>query len=138
KPMYFLEPDREDHRGRLRAFYSDLVARAPGALARSQEGLVAALQKDTARSAETYATWRAVFNARGDRRAAARVAARLRDQGQLPRWSGLRERVVASAGARGVGGVARPAREPGEEARPPGEVHRGHDPECPRAFGEAR
>ena len=85
KPMYFLVPDLEDYRGRLRGFYFDLVARAPGAVVRSQDELVTALDEDASQHAEKYAAWRAVFNARDDGRAAERVVARLIDQGLLPR-----------------------------------------------------
>lgn len=85
KPMYFLVPDLEDYRGRLRGFYFDLVARAPGAIVRSQDELVATLDEDVSQFAEKYAAWRAVFNARDDGRAAERVVARLIDQGLLPR-----------------------------------------------------
>jgi CDP-glycerol glycerophosphotransferase (TagB/SpsB family) len=84
KPMYFLVPDMEHYRGKLRGFYFDLAARAPGPLVRSQAELVAALQEgDATEFAGRYAWWRATFNARDDGQAAARVVSRILDQGYL-------------------------------------------------------
>lgn len=80
KPMYFLVPDMEHYRGKLRGFYFDLAAHAPGPVVRSQDELVAALGGDPARYAERYERWREKFNARDDGRAAERVVARILDQ----------------------------------------------------------
>ncbi|WP_396655080.1 CDP-glycerol glycerophosphotransferase family protein [Microbacterium sp.] len=80
KPMYFLVPDLEHYRGRLRGFYFDLGRSAPGPLVRTQQELVDAIQDDSAAYADRYESWRAVFNARDDGRAAERVVARLLDQ----------------------------------------------------------
>jgi CDP-glycerol glycerophosphotransferase len=78
--MYFLVPDLEHYRGRLRGFYFDLGRSAPGPLVRTQQELVDAIQDDSAAYADRYESWRAVFNARDDGRAAERVVARLLDQ----------------------------------------------------------
>jgi len=87
KPLYFLVPDMEDYRGRLRGFYFDLTERAPGPVVRTLDELVDAMADETvpARFAERYALWRSVFNARDDGRAAERVVARILDQGFLTR-----------------------------------------------------
>ncbi len=84
RPMFFLVPDLEHFRGKLRGFYFDLAQRAPGPLVRSQEELVQALAAaDTGRYAERYDAWRAQFNRRDDGHAAERVVARILDQGWL-------------------------------------------------------
>ena len=87
KPMYFLVPDLDHYRGKLRGFYFDLAARAPGPLVRTQGDLVAALAEDghEERYAARYAAWRAQFNTRDDGRAAERVVARILDQGYVTR-----------------------------------------------------
>lgn len=87
KPMYFLVPDLEHYRGRLRGFYFDLAARAPGPLVHSQEELLAALAdpEQESRYSERYAAWRAQFNARDDGHAAQRVVSRILDQGYVTR-----------------------------------------------------
>lgn len=81
KPMYFLVPDIEHYRGKLRGFYFDLVAHAPGPVVRTQDELVAALADDPAQHKVRYDEWRAKFNGRDDGRAAERVVARILDQG---------------------------------------------------------
>lgn len=83
KPMYFLVPDLEHYRGRLRGFYFDLAARAPGPLVRTPEELTAALADDTLAGAyaDRYAAWRAQFNGHDDGRAAERVVTRILDLG---------------------------------------------------------
>lgn len=87
KPMYFLVPDLDHYRGRLRGFYFDLGRRAPGPLVRTQDELVAALADDgvAARYAKKYAAWRDQFNTRDDGHAAERVVARILDQGFVTR-----------------------------------------------------
>lgn len=86
KPMYFLVPDIEHYRGELRGFYFDLAAHAPGPVVRTQDELVAALTADDrGRHAARYEAWRARFNARDDGAAAARVVARILDQGFVDR-----------------------------------------------------
>ena len=83
RPMYFLVPDLEHYRGRLRGFYFDLAERAPGPLLRTQEELVAALADPSASTAfaEKYEAWRRQFNALDDGRAAERVVSRILDLG---------------------------------------------------------
>lgn len=87
KPMYFLVPDLEHYRGRLRGFYFDLTERAPGPVLRTQTELEAVLAD--ARVAEDYASryraWQRRFNARDDGHAAERVVARILDQGLVSR-----------------------------------------------------
>lgn len=87
KPVYFFAPDLDHYRGKLRGFYFDLAARAPGPLTSTQEELTAALTDASTpeRYAERYASWVARFNARDDGRAAERVVARLLDQGMILR-----------------------------------------------------
>jgi CDP-glycerol glycerophosphotransferase len=87
KPMYFLVPDIDHYRGKLRGFYFDLARRAPGPLLRSQEELVAALADDghDEAYASRYAAWRAQFNSRDDGHAAERVVDRILDQGFVAR-----------------------------------------------------
>lgn len=85
KPMFFLVPDLEHFRGRLRGFYFDLAERAPGPLVRTQAELVEALgQKGLDEVyADRYAAWQRQFNRRDDGGAARRVVNRLIDQGML-------------------------------------------------------
>ncbi|VXC05585.1 CDP-glycerol:poly(Glycerophosphate) glycerophosphotransferase [Microbacterium sp. 8M] len=85
KPMYFLVPDLEHYRGKLRGFYFDLAARAPGPLVRTQEELVAALADVSALAehAPKYVAWQAQFNGRDDGSASARVVDRILDLGWL-------------------------------------------------------
>ncbi|MCT9820420.1 CDP-glycerol glycerophosphotransferase family protein [Microbacterium sp. W1N] len=87
KPVYFFVPDLDHYRGRLRGFYFDLAARAPGPVVDTQDALEAALADPDvpARFSARYAQWRARFNARDDGRAAERVVARLLDQGFVSR-----------------------------------------------------
>ncbi|AUG29344.1 MULTISPECIES: CDP-glycerol glycerophosphotransferase family protein [Microbacterium] len=82
KPIFFFTPDLEHYRGRLRGFYFDLAAHAPGPLATTQEELTRLVADETVpeRFAGRYATWRARVNARDDGRAAERVVARILDQ----------------------------------------------------------
>lgn len=85
KPMYFLVPDLEHYRGKLRGFYFDLAARAPGPLVRTQDELVAALAdvSAVAEHAPRYVAWQAQFNGRDDGSAAVRVVDRILDLGWL-------------------------------------------------------
>ncbi|MBS1699401.1 MAG: CDP-glycerol glycerophosphotransferase family protein [Actinobacteria bacterium] len=85
KPLYFLVPDLEHYRGKLRGFYFDLAARAPGPLVRTQEELVAALSdvSAVAEHAPRYVAWQAQFNGRDDGAASARVVDRILDHGWL-------------------------------------------------------
>ncbi|WP_341957001.1 CDP-glycerol glycerophosphotransferase family protein [Microbacterium sp. LWH13-1.2] len=87
KPMFFLVPDLDHYRGKLRGFYFDLETRAPGPLVHTQDELVAALADRGHESAfaERYAAWKAQFNARDDGHAAERVVARILDQGYVTR-----------------------------------------------------
>lgn len=87
KPMYFLVPDLDHYRGKLRGFYFDLETRAPGPLVHTQDELVAALADHGHESAfaKRYAAWKAQFNARDDGHAAERVVARILDQGYVTR-----------------------------------------------------
>jgi len=86
RPVFFFTPDIEHYRGRLRDFYFDLEAHAPGPIARSQDGLITAIRDyDAAAWAERYARWQEAFNARDDGRAAERVVARILDQGFVER-----------------------------------------------------
>lgn len=87
KPIYFFVPDLDHYRGRLRGFYFDLAARAPGPLTSTQDQLAAALADSDLpdRFAERYRSWSARFNARDDGHAAERVVARLLDQGMIAR-----------------------------------------------------
>ncbi|MDQ4214087.1 CDP-glycerol glycerophosphotransferase family protein [Microbacterium sp. ASV81] len=85
KPMYFLVPDLEHYRGKLRGFYFDLAERAPGPLLRTQDELVAALGdlSAVAALAPKYVAWQAQFNGRDDGSAARRVVDRILDLGWL-------------------------------------------------------
>jgi len=86
RPLFFFAPDIDDYRGRLRDFYFDLAARAPGPLVRTQAELTRAiLDHDPADWSEHYAQWRSVFNARDDGHAADRVVTRILDQGLVTR-----------------------------------------------------
>ncbi|WP_337005938.1 MULTISPECIES: CDP-glycerol glycerophosphotransferase family protein [unclassified Microbacterium] len=87
KPMYFLVPDLDHYRGKLRGFYFDLADRAPGPLVRTQDELAAALDdpEHQAAYAERYAAWRRQFNARDDGHAASRVVDRILDLGFITR-----------------------------------------------------
>lgn len=87
KPMFFLVPDLDHYRGKLRGFYFDLAARAPGPLVRTQEELVASLAdpQQAERYAARYEAWRAQFNSRDDGGAAERVVTRLLDLGYVAR-----------------------------------------------------
>lgn len=81
KPMYFLVPDLEHYRGKLRGFYFDLAAHAPGPVVTSQGELVAAVRDgDPREHAQAYETWRVRFNPRDDGHAAERVVSRIIDQ----------------------------------------------------------
>lgn len=83
KPMYFLVPDLEHYRGRLRGFYFDLVRRAPGPIVRTADELLAAFDGDPEAFAGKYAQWRRMFNALDDGRASERVVARMIDAGMI-------------------------------------------------------
>jgi CDP-glycerol glycerophosphotransferase len=86
RPVFFFTPDIEHYRGRLRDFYFDLEAHAPGPIARTQDGLITAIRDyDAAEWAERYARWQEAFNARDDGHAAERVVARILDQGFVER-----------------------------------------------------
>jgi CDP-glycerol glycerophosphotransferase len=83
RPVYFFTPDLAHYRGELRGFYFDLADDAPGPVVSTQDELEASLADADvpARFAARYAAWRARFNARDDGQAAARVVARILDQG---------------------------------------------------------
>jgi CDP-glycerol glycerophosphotransferase len=84
KPMYFVasSPARRTWERPV----VDLEARAPGPVVRTAAELAAAVAADDGAQYDTrYAQWRAVFNARDDGHAAARVVARILDQGFVRR-----------------------------------------------------
>ncbi|KHK97384.1 glycosyl/glycerophosphate transferase [Microbacterium mangrovi] len=86
KPMFFVAPSAGDRPDGRRPVVVDLESRAPGPVVRTADGLVAAMgADDQERYAGRYAQWRAVFNARDDGHAAARVVARILDQGFVRR-----------------------------------------------------
>ncbi|MFT4051614.1 MAG: CDP-glycerol glycerophosphotransferase family protein [Microbacterium sp.] len=87
KPILFFTPDLSHYRERLRGFYFDLAARAPGPLVTTQDALTVALASDDVPDeyADRYAQWRRMFNARDDGHAAERVVARILDQGFVDR-----------------------------------------------------
>jgi CDP-glycerol glycerophosphotransferase len=85
KPMYFIAPASVGGDGH-RPVVVDLASRAPGPVVRTADELVAAITTaDKDRYSARYAQWRAVFNARDDGHAAARVVARILDQGFVRR-----------------------------------------------------
>jgi CDP-glycerol glycerophosphotransferase len=76
KPIVLYVYDLEDYRDRMRGFYFDLEAEAPGPLARTEEEVVAALADLDgvgARYAGAHAAFRARYCALEDGRAAARA-----------------------------------------------------------------
>ena len=87
KPIVFFTPDLADYRERLRGFYFDLAAHAPGPLVTTQDELTAALATEgiPPEYAQRYEQWRERFNARDDGHAAERVVARILDQGFVDR-----------------------------------------------------
>lgn len=87
KPIFFFTPDLAHYGERLRGFYFDLAAHAPGPMATTQAELTAALTDADAAAgyAERYARWRERFNARDDGHSAERVVARILDQGFVDR-----------------------------------------------------
>ena len=86
RPVFFFTPDIAHYRGRLRDFYFDLPAHAPGPIVHTQEELAAAIRDhDPAEWAQRYERWRETFNARDDGNAAQRVVARILDQGFVER-----------------------------------------------------
>ena len=87
KPIVFFTPDLADYRERLRGFYFDLAAHAPGPLVTTQDELTAALATEgiPPEYAQRYEQWRERFNARDDGHAAERVGARILDQGFVAR-----------------------------------------------------
>ncbi|WP_431801223.1 CDP-glycerol glycerophosphotransferase family protein [Microbacterium sp. bgisy203] len=85
KPILFFTPDLADYRERLRGFYFDLGAHAPGPMTTSQADLTAALTAALEEGVlpafvDRYAQWQDMFNARDDGHAAERVVARILDQ----------------------------------------------------------
>jgi CDP-glycerol glycerophosphotransferase len=85
KPMFFIAPTTGAG-DPYRPVVVDLASRAPGPVVRSIDDTVAAIRADDRESyAARYAQWRAVFNARDDGHAAARVVARILDQGFVRR-----------------------------------------------------
>ena len=87
KPMLFYTHDLDDFRDRLRGFYFDLEAEAPGPLLRSGDALVDALgdlPAVTAAHARRYARFRARFCHNEDGRATDRVVARVLGSAEPP------------------------------------------------------
>jgi CDP-glycerol glycerophosphotransferase len=84
KPIYFFTPDLVHYRDRLRGFYFDLLAEAPGPVVTDPAELVRLVRTpDADQYAERYAAWQAKFNPRDDGRAGERVVARLIAEGLL-------------------------------------------------------
>jgi CDP-glycerol glycerophosphotransferase len=86
KPLFFFTPDLDHYREKLRGFYFDLIAVAPGPVVQTLDELVRLVRdRDAAVPiyAEKYAAWRARFNPRDDGRAAERVVVRLLAEGYL-------------------------------------------------------
>jgi CDP-glycerol glycerophosphotransferase len=80
KPQLFFTPDLEDYRDRLRGFYFDFEAEAPGPLCRTSDELISALQDldaVAAAHAARYAAFRERFCYLDDGGAARRVVDRI-------------------------------------------------------------
>ncbi|ROS78547.1 CDP-glycerol:poly(glycerophosphate) glycerophosphotransferase [Cellulomonas sp. PhB143] len=76
RPVMFLAPDIDDYRDRVRGFYFDFEAEAPGPILRSTEELVDALRSLDGVAAEfsaRYEAWTERFNALEDGKASDRV-----------------------------------------------------------------
>lgn len=87
KPIFFFAPDLESYRDRMRGFYFDLAAVAPGPLVQDPAELVELIRDADAQSRlyeSRYAAWRQRFNPRDDGGAAERVVRRLIAEGFLP------------------------------------------------------
>ncbi|MCU1545864.1 MAG: hypothetical protein JWP30_964 [Homoserinimonas sp.] len=86
KPVFFYTPDLDHYRDQLRGFYFDLIADAPGPVARTLEELVQLVRATDAvraRYAPEYHAWQRRFNPKDDGRAAARVVQRLVRRGAI-------------------------------------------------------
>lgn len=86
-PIVLFTPDLEHYRGALRGFYFDVGAEAPGPVVSDVDALVDALTDPGLGDTDTpaYRRWRARFADREDGGAAARVVARMLDQGMISR-----------------------------------------------------
>lgn len=86
KPLFFFTPDIEHYREKLRGFYFDLIADAPGPVV-STLGELVDLVRDRAaiapRFSSRYGAWRERFNPQDDGHAAERVVVRLLAEGYL-------------------------------------------------------
>jgi CDP-glycerol glycerophosphotransferase (TagB/SpsB family) len=86
RPMVFFTPDLEHYEERLRGFYFDLVADAPGPVVATAADLHDAI-RDAEREAEKYAArralWHEKFAPHDDGRAGERVVQRMVDAGWL-------------------------------------------------------
>ena len=86
KPILFFTPDLEHYRERLRGFYFDLLAEAPGPVVQEPAQLVTLVQQREAVAgeyADRYAAWRDRFNPRDDGHASDRIVQRLIDLGAI-------------------------------------------------------
>ncbi|MGK5683500.1 CDP-glycerol glycerophosphotransferase family protein [Actinoplanes sp. URMC 104] len=101
KPMLFFTYDLADYRDRLRGFYFDFTAQAPGPLLHTSAEVVDALADlpaVRARHAEAYARFRRTYCHLDDGHAAQRVAARfLRPPGLADRPAGAVPRPTSQA-----------------------------------------
>jgi CDP-glycerol glycerophosphotransferase (TagB/SpsB family) len=82
KPMVFFVPDLEHYGERLRGFYFDLLADAPGPVVTTAEELHAAIDAPTT-DERRYAAWRERFVPHDDGRAGERVVLRIYEEGWL-------------------------------------------------------
>ncbi|HAM26291.1 MAG TPA: glycosyl/glycerophosphate transferase [Microbacteriaceae bacterium] len=83
KPLFFFTPDIVHYREKLRGFYFDLSAVAPGPLVSSPDELVALVRdRDAVRARydDKYRAWQRRFNPRDDGGAAERVVRRLLEE----------------------------------------------------------
>jgi CDP-glycerol glycerophosphotransferase len=84
KPMYFFTPDLEHYRERLRGFYFDLLADAPGPVTSDAAELARLVTStDPLEYGERYSAWQERFNPLDDGHAAQRIVQRLEGLGAL-------------------------------------------------------
>ncbi len=82
KPIVFYVPDLEHYSERLRGFYFDLIADAPGPVVRTRDDLFDAITAPSV-PAQKYAAWQQRFVPNDDGRAGERVVERIYDAGWL-------------------------------------------------------